>query len=294
VTLPRLLITGAGGLLGHALCEAAVHRWSVFALGRQTVPDVAQIQWVPADITDDRRLGDVFDTVRPQAVIHAAAMSQPNACEQSPKASAAVNLEATIRIGACCAAAGIPLVFTSSDLVFDGTHPPYEESDPVSPISVYGRHKAAAEMQLRAANPGATICRLPLMFGYAPTGGGFLGELVHTLSTGGRPALFTDEIRTPVSTRTAAQGLLAMLREPGLTVHMGGRQSISRYQFGLYVATAMKLPAARIAPIRLGELTMPAPRSPDVSLNSRRAERLGFDAGDFIETLQDAIARYDG
>ncbi len=294
MSLPRLLITGAGGLLGHALCEAAANRWAVFALGRQAVPAVSGIRWVPAGITDDSRLDEVFDVVRPEAVIHVAAMSQPNACEQSPEASAAVNVEASIRIGARCAAVGLPMVFASSDLVFDGTQPPYGETDPVSPISVYGRHKAAAERQLAAVYPEATICRLPLLFGYAPTGGGFLGELLRTLSAGGRPTLFTDEVRTPVSTQTAAQGLLSMLREPGRTLHLGGREAMSRYQFGLHVAAIMKLPPAVIVPIHLGDLTMPAPRSPNVSLDSTLAECLGFDAGDFIETLQDAVAQYRG
>ena len=174
---PRLLVTGGGGLLGHALCEAAAGGWDVVAVCRNTAPAVTGIRRVPADITDARRLETVFRNERPHAVIHAAAMSQPNACEMAPEASEAVNVIASERIAAHCAAGGIPLVFTSTDLVFDGTRPPYAETDPPNPICVYGRHKAAAEVRIRDRFPDATVCRLPLLFGYAPGGGGFLGEL---------------------------------------------------------------------------------------------------------------------
>ncbi|MFH1981669.1 MAG: NAD(P)-dependent oxidoreductase [Pseudomonadota bacterium] len=292
MTRPRLLITGAGGLLGHALCEAAAKDWDVAAMCRKTPPAVPGIRSVWTDITDKRDLDAVFSRERPHAVIHAAAMSQPNACELAPETSETVNVIASARIAARCAAAGIPLVFTSTDLVFDGTRPPYGETDPVSPICVYGRHKVAAEARLREIHPPATVCRLPLLFGYAPSGGGFLGELIRTLAAGGRPTLFIDEIRTPIFTLTAARGLLAMLAHPGRTLHLGGGQPVSRLHFGLLVAALMNVPASRITPARLGALAMPAPRAPDVSLDIRRAESLGFDSGDLLDDLTEAVERY--
>lgn len=292
MTGPRLLITGAGGLLGHALCEAATKDWDVVAVCRKTAPTLPYIRTVSADITDARRLDAVFSSTQPQAVIHAAAMSQPNACELSPEASESVNVTASAEIARRCAAAGIPLVFTSTDLVFDGTRPPYGEHDPVSPICVYGRHKVAAEEHIREIHPAATVCRLPLLFGYAPAGGGFLGELIRTLTAGGRPTLFTDEIRTPIFTLTIARGLLAMLAHPGRTLHLGGGQPVSRHHFGLLVAAMMHVPPSHIIPIRAGALTMPAPRSPDVSLDIRLAESLGFDPGDLVDDLTEAVERY--
>ena len=289
---PRLLITGAGGLLGQALCQEAVNGWTVIALCRNTVPSIPGVRVLTADITDSPGLGDAFTRARPDAVIHAAALSRPNACELDPETSAAVNLAGTIQLGTRCATAGVPLVFTSTDLVFDGTRPPYGEDDPVSPISVYGRHKSLAEARLKAICPSATICRLPLLFGHHPAGGGFLGELVSTLDSGGRPRLFTDEHRTPLSTRSAARGLLTLLAHPGRLLHLGGGRRVSRYAFGLQVAALMHLPAARILPIRQGDLEMPAPRSPDVSLDNRSARRLGFDPGCFDEDLAAAVGQF--
>lgn len=289
---PRLLITGAGGLLGHALCTAAATAWDVVALYHCTRPKAPGVTAVSGDITSTPDMDHIFRSERPQAVIHAAAMSQPNACEVAPETSEAVNVAATTALAARCADAGIPMVFTSTDLVFDGTRPPYRETDPVTPICVYGRHKAEAEKRLAAAFPAATVCRMPLMFGFAPSGGGFLGELVRTLSAGGRPRLFTDEIRTPVSTTAAARGLLAMLDQSGRIFHLGGGRRVSRYRFGRLVAASMGLPADRIIPIRSGDLDMPAPRSPDVSLVSRDAGRCGFAPGCFEADLAAAVSRY--
>lgn len=288
----RLLITGASGLLGYALCQRAIETYDVYGVCNKRDIPVEGVTPIRVDLTDTVQLADCFKHVQPQSVIHAAAFSQPNDCEQQPDKSEKINVQATVAISRYCAEAQIPLVFTSSDLVFNGQAAPYIEDDPVSPICVYGRHKAAAEKALREICPEVVICRMPLLLGHAPgTSSGFLGHMVRTLRAGQPLTLFTEEFRTPVDTGNAAKGLLMALEKQGALLHLGGRRRMSRYTLGCLAADILKADHALLKPMRSADLPMAAPRSPDVSLESRRAHALGYVPGDLVAVLEKTVTR---
>jgi len=288
----KLLITGASGLLGYALCLQAEHAYNVYGTCFQNevmVPGVAPIR---LDLADARQIALIFKEIKPEAVIHAAAFSSPNDCEQHPEKSRFINLQATIEIAQLCSELNIPLVFTSSDLVFNGEDAPYLEDNPVSPICVYGEHKTAAEKAMREIYPEATICRMPLMLGVAPgADSGFLTHMVRTLRNKERLILFTDEFRTAVDTNSAATGLLMALRHPGELLHLGGRRRLSRFSMGCLVADVIKADHGLLKPMLSKDLPMPAPRSLDVSLSSDRAYDLGYEPEDLVSYFDRTIPR---
>lgn len=286
------MITGASGMLGYALCRQALAAYDVYGVCHKGHIAVDGVTPIRADLTDKVQLTDCFKQARPQAVIHAAALSQPNDCEQQPEVSEKINLRAVAEIAGLCRAAAIPLVFTSSDLVFNGQHPPYTEEDQVSPICLYGRHKANAEMALRENYPEATICRMPLMLGHAPeTGSGFLGHMARCLQKSQELTLFTDEIRTPVDIDSAARGLFMALEKKGAMFHLGGRLRMSRFSMGCLVADILKAEHALLKTVRIEDLPMPAPRSPDVSLSSEQAYALGYAPEDLASYLERTVPR---
>jgi dTDP-4-dehydrorhamnose reductase len=169
-------------------------------------------------------------------------------------------------------------VFTSSELVFDGKNPPYDETSPVCPINLYGEHKVLAEGMIRDRYPAATIARMPVMFGVpSPQSESFLQPFLRQLRSGEPLRLFTDEIRMPVSATTAAQGLRLLLDQPGELFHLGGRDRLSRYDIGQLLADIFELPNARLSPCRQADVTMAAPRAADLTLDSRKAFALGYD-----------------
>ncbi|MCU0526770.1 MAG: NAD(P)-dependent oxidoreductase [Elainella sp. Prado103] len=283
----KLLITGASGFLGWYLsqqshCDSSLQPdgWQVYGTYHRHAVEIPGVTLSPIDLLDATAVRALLDAIQPDAVIHTAALSSPNACQLDPDLSYRLNVVATCQLAEYCADRAIPLVFTSSEQVFDGKQPPYRETDPVNPINRYGEHKALAETEIRSRYPAATICRMPLMFGAAPTADSFLQPWIRTWRSGQAISLFTDEIRNPVHGADAAQGLLLALAQ-SLTstaapiLHLGGVEPISRYDFGQLLIEILQLPGC-ITACRQAEVSMAAPRPLNVCLNSDLAFRLGY------------------
>jgi dTDP-4-dehydrorhamnose reductase len=284
----KLLVTGASGFLGWNICSRAVSRYRVFGVYNSHSCDIGKVVPVHCDLTLGTELEKLFSEIRPDAVIHAAAAADPNYCQTHPEESKTINVTASVNIARQCAAYGIPCVFTSSDLVFDGTKPPYRENDPVCPLSLYGEQKAEAERTILAEYSNATVCRMPLMYGDAPLyAKSFIHPLVAALKSGTTLSLFTDEFRTPVGATDAADGLfLAIAKESQGILHLGGPERLSRFAIGQCLAKALGITPC-IEPIMQKAIKMAAPRAADVSLESTKAHMLGFHPKTMAATLQE-------
>lgn len=275
--MKKLLITGTSGFLGWNLCQLAQAEWQVFGTYCAHEITIPGCQLLPVDLMDFPALKSLFNEIGPDAVIHAAAQSQPNVCQTSPEESYKINVTAARDLAGLCGDAEIPCVFTSTDLVFDGLNPPYSETDAVCPVSRYGEQKVQAEVEMRDRNPRTIVCRMPLMFGEGgPVAQSFLQPMLQTLRSGQELALFTDEFRTPVSGKTAAQGLLLALQQNENLLHLGGKERVSRYGFFEQVMEVLEVKQGRIKPCRQQDVKMSAPRPPDVSLDSSKAFSLGY------------------
>ncbi|MCP4353896.1 MAG: NAD(P)-dependent oxidoreductase [Desulfobacterales bacterium] len=273
----RLLITGASGFLGWNICKQAASAWKVFGICNTHPVDIGSITSIKLDITKYAELKKLFSEIQPGAVIHTAAVSDPNYCQVNPSETHKINVNASADIAGLCTDFQIPCVFTSTDLIFDGLEAPYSESGRVNPVCVYGEQKAEAEKAMQSRCPEAAICRMPLMFGY--TGGAnknFFYKMVQTLLEGKRVRLFSDEYRTPADTESAAKGLLLATEKIKGIIHMGGPTRISRYEMGKMIARLLKVSESQVEPTLQKDIDMPAPRPPDVSLVSSQAYSIGY------------------
>lgn len=289
-----LLITGAGGFLGWNLCRAAASSQPVRAVYRtHPPPGLPGVQPVQADLSRRSGVEAVFRGIRPRGVIHAAAMASPERCERHPDASREINVGASVAIARRCARQDVPMVYVSTDLVFDGGGP-YAESDPARPLSVYGRHKAEAEEKVLNAWPAAAVCRLPLLFGFSRSApGGVLAWMLPALRKGKRLRLFTDEIRTPVDAESAADGLLAALHWPAGVYHLGGEKALSRWELGRLLAQILAIPTPNLEAVRIGDVFEAAPRPADVSLSSEKARTLGWRPPAIESALARLVRRWE-
>lgn len=274
--MKRFLVTGASGFLGWNFCRLAQADWDIYGTYFSHFVEISGITGVKVDLRDFQALKQIFQSVQPDGVIHLAAQSSPNFCQNSPQESQTINVTASCNIAGLCADASIPFVFTSTDLVFDGLNPPYKETDAVCPVNLYGEQKVMAEVGILERYPLTAICRMPLMFGVAtPNTTSFMQSFIQTLREGKELSLFIDEFRTSVSGQTAAQGLLLALEKVNGIIHLGGKERLSRYDFGRLLIEVLQLPDGLKA-CRQQDIKMAAPRPADVSLDSAKAFELGY------------------
>ena len=183
-----------------------------------------------------------------------------------------VNIEATALLAEL--AAEIPLVFLSTDLVFDGRAGNYDESAAVNPLSVYAETKTAAERTI-LVNPKHTVIRMSLNGGTSPTGDRGFNELMRRAWEAGQTVkLFTDEFRSPMAAEVTARAIwdLAGQGRTGL-YHIAGSERLSRWQLGQLIAARWPQLQPRIVAASLKEYAG-APRAPDTSLNCAKAQAL--------------------
>lgn len=284
--MKKLLITGISGFLGWNLFQIARQDWQIYGTYFSHFIEIPRVTTVKVDLKDFQELKTIFAQIKPDAVIHLAAQSSPNYCQNNPQESELINVVASVNIAGLCADYSIPCIFTSTDLVFDGLNPPYKETDAVCPVNLYGEQKVMAELGMLERYPLTAICRMPLMFGIAtPPATSFMQSFIQTLREGKDLSLFIDEFRTPVSGKTAAEGLLLALEKVNGIIHLGGKERISRYDFGRLLVEVLQLPDGLKTCLQK-DLKMAAPRPADVSLDSSKAFQLGYSPLSLREELE--------
>ena len=263
-TKPLAWITGAGGLIGsHIVRAAAVHapNWRVRGLTRGDF-----------DLTDFPEVQRQFETDLPELVIHCAAMSDPTVCETQHTHTRLVNREATFYLSGL--AQDIPMIFFSSDLVFDGKHGNYTEQDEPSPLTFYARTKAEAEA-LVLANLLHSVVRTTLTAGKSPNSDrGIEEQLRLRWAKGDTVNLFVDEYRCPIPAEVTARATweLALAKRPGL-YHLAGSQRLSRLEIGQAIAESHPEWNPKTESCSLRDYDGP-PRAPDTSLDCGKLQQI--------------------
>ncbi|MBI4847490.1 MAG: NAD(P)-dependent oxidoreductase [Nitrospirae bacterium] len=285
--MKRLLVTGASGFLGWNICNTSKKDREVYGTVFSHPVEIDGANIVRVDLTDFNDLKKLFNEVRPDAVIHTAAASDPNYCQKNKDVSRKINVDASANIAGLCSDHKIPCAFTSTDLVFDGLNAPYREGDPVCPVNIYGEQKVLAEQEMLKRYPDTAVCRMVLMFGLpSPVSESFIQTWIRLMRGGKELRLFVDEFRNPVSAETAVQGLFIALEKVKGIIHLGGIERISRYELGSLLRNVLGLHEAKLIQYRQRDIVMAAPRPPDVTLDSAKAYTLGFSPLSLRDELQ--------
>jgi dTDP-4-dehydrorhamnose reductase len=256
----RILITGAGGMLGLDVQRAADDA------GHETVA----LTRAQLDITDAAGVSAAVSGARADAVVNCAAWTDVDGAESRSRDAAAVNGAGAGNVAAAAAGAGAWVVHVSTDYVFNGTKPAaYVESDPVDPVSAYGRSKLDGERAVAAAAPdGHTIVRSAWLFGAG--GRCFPKTILRAASQQPELTVVADQIGCPTFTGHLAPALVALAgqRTPGV-LHVAGGGQCSWYEFAAAIVSAGGIDCP-VRPISSDEYPVPARRPPNSVLASER------------------------
>ena len=257
--MTRVLVTGGNGQVGRCFAELASDE-------RFTPLDIAVADRRKVDITDRAGLGAAFDRVRPEVVINAAAYTAVDAAETDEAAAMAANADGVASLADLCATHGARLLHLSTDYVFDGTKDGwYVESDPIAPLGIYGRTKAAGEAAARAC-PAHLILRTSWV--YAAHGNNFIKTMLRIGAERPEVGVVDDQVGCPTSAHDIAEALLHLSSlDVNGTYHLAGADSASWHEFAVAIFAAADL-TTTAKPISTADFPTPAPRPANSRLDS--------------------------
>jgi dTDP-4-dehydrorhamnose reductase len=239
-----VLITGGGGQLGAALAEA--------------FPGAAQLARADWDVTLPPP-----DIERPDLVLHSAGWTDVDGAEDDPQGAAAVNVGGTAHV----ASLGAPLVYFSTDYVFDGAkREPYVESDGPQPLSAYGRTKLHGEA---AAGERAWIVRTSALFGW--TSHNFVRTMVRLGLERDEVAVVDDQRTAPTYTAHLAAAIAELIELPFGIYHIAGDGDCTWAEFAEAIFEEADV-NCRVRRITTEELGRPSPRPANSVLRSEHPD----------------------
>jgi dTDP-4-dehydrorhamnose reductase len=256
----RLLITGAGGMLGQDVASAA----------RDAGHDVLAFAHHQLDITDADAVRRVITGGALDAVVNCAAWTNVDGAEGHEWEATNVNGAGAGRVARAAATAGAWTVHVSSDYVFDGSKgEPYVESDPTGPVSAYGRSKLTGELEVaRQAPTSHTIIRSSWLFGAG--GPCFPATILRLAAERDELSVVDDQTGCPTFTGHLAQALLTLAeRRPHGVVHIAGGGSCSWFEFAREIVDSARL-ECEVKPCSTQEMPRPARRPAYSVLGSER------------------------
>jgi dTDP-4-dehydrorhamnose reductase len=259
----RVLVTGAGGMLGRDVVEACLQG------GNEVVP----LSHEELDITDSGWVDEALERYRPRAVVNCAAWTDVDGAEADERGAMRVNDEGAALLAGAAASLGAKLVYPSSDYVFDGTQRrPYLESDLPAPLSAYGRSKLAGETSVAVANPNHLIVRSSWLFGTA--GNNFVETMLRVGAEQPEVLVVSDQVGCPTYTRHLAPALVELAVSDAAGVrHVAGAGRCSWFEFAQEIFDQVGL-ETRVMAGSTEMLGRPAPRPPFSVLASERADAI--------------------
>ena len=220
----KIAITGSTGLFGHGLVQVIQRRQRVLPISR-----------AEADITKFNEVRSAFLRLRPDVVIHSAAIPSPDVCEANPALAYLVNVHGTCHVAEAASEIGAALAYISTDAVFDGKKDhPYMESDLTIPRTVYGRTKLRGE-QIVAKLPKYWIFRVSVLFGPGKTN--FVEKGLQTLAAGEEYVVASDQMGSATYTLDAAEKILEVVESGRCGLyHLSNQGACTRYELATHAA----------------------------------------------------------
>lgn len=295
----KILITGSSGMLGVDLCQELGGDYEVHGTDMVHSPLSMVHGFVKGDITKPKSIADIVDRIKPDVVIHAAAWTDVDGCELDSKKAYRINSEGTKNVALACRAANTPLIYISTDFVFDGKKKrPYKEADRPHPVSVYGDSKYKGEIYIKKLLTKYYILRTSWLHG--KNGRNFVDIILDKAKKEDRLKVVDDQVGSPTYTKDLAKTIYILLEK------IFSQYAVCNMQYGIYHVSnggstswceyakeILRVSGSNteVAPISSGELGRPAKR-PTMSVldNSKFKKFTGYKMRGWKSALKEYLS----
>jgi len=274
----RILITGGSGLLGQYLNIELNKKNQILTLYNNNIGNAQKFLSEKIELTEFANLDRVIFRFKPEVIIHTAAITDVNIAETMDwQKLFLINVEVTRNIAEICREVGTKLVFTSTDLVYEGIENCKKDEDAkLKPLSLYAKSKLQAEEQIIKVDCEYMILRLSLMFGFGLNHSvNHFSQTINKLKNGEDVFLFSDQYRSQISLREASRiiSILVKSKNWNEVINIGGKERVSRYELFERYANYAKLDKKLLHPVLLKDSAINH-KVFDVSFNTEKLDSL--------------------
>lgn len=289
----KIIITGGSGLLGQYLNKILSHNNEILTFYNSNSGNCTDYNSYKIDITDSENLKKQVIDFNPDVIIHTAAISRPELCDSLPKKDIdAININSTKILAEVCDSCNAKLIFTSTDLVYDGEREnPAKETEDLKPVSYYAETKVKSEDVIRSVFDNYIILRTSLLYGLGFNHSVNNFHIMFNNFKNGLPVkLFTDQYRTPLALHNAAE-LISDLLTPEIyntTLNFGGLERVTRIELGEMLCEIADFDRSLIIPTSMNDIPG-LHKVTDVSMNTDKLNSFGIKQKSIEESLHDIL-----
>ena len=271
--MKRMIITGSTGLLGRAVYQEFSRSEQVEGWGWQR----ADGRHKKVDIRSRKEVEAAIETFSPHVIIHCAANRSPDHCEKNPASARQLNIAATAHLAGAAEKSGVKMIYISTDYVFDGTAPPYQEDDPPNPLNIYGYSKLRGEQEVEQTLSDYAILRISVLYGPVLSLGESAISVLYDVLRKKEKAFVDDHAcRYPAYTPDVARAIRLLVENDASGIfHFAGIECMTKYEMLQEIAGLKGVSADHVIPEKA---TVPegTKRPENSHLDCAKIEKLGF------------------
>lgn len=291
--MKKVLLTGGSGLLGQYLNLAISRKFNLHTTYKNNPGNCKDFSHTAVDILNENELQKLFENVKPDIVIHSAAITNPvPKTKQSAKEYFNTNVTATRNIAQLCSQYKSKMIYISTDLVYAGYRGSFLKEDAkLIPATLYAETKLVGETKVKESIDNYLILRTALLYGIGLNHSRCHFQTMYDDLKIGKPTkLFIDQYRTPISLADSAKIIteLTAMDLKGDTINLGGRDRVSRYELGEMLCSVAGLDKNLLQKITMDEIPN-FPKVEDVSLNTEKLQLLGLKSRSIEENISEII-----
>ena len=273
-------------MLGATLVKKWQDKFDVFATDKENFPENPAKNFVAFDLLN-KSYNTLMDWASPKVVVHCAAITNVDYCQEHLGQAMAVNAESVekfLQLGTQAR-----MIFISSDAVFPSGMHLASEKDRTAPENIYGKSKEVGEQTIcNTGGPHIAIRTTIIGKNINPSYRGFVEWIVNSVKDGNEITLFDDALFTPITTWHLAYELEWVINNPisGI-VHIGGNEPVTKYEFGRKICKVLGLDKSLIRKGSIHDINFKAKRSKDQTLDSGHYQRI---SGRNLPSMENTIA----